>query len=164
MDIKIIPELPQLVTHAVGFLITLWILKRYAWGPLLSLMEERRSRIKSEFDTIEEEKAKAAELSSEYQGKLKDIDRERRERLTDAVTEGKKIAEEIRTQARDEAREIATKAKEDIERDVAKAKVQLKDDMVALTLGATEKVIRERLDDAKHRQLIADFIDKLEKV
>ena len=48
----------QLVTHAIGFLITLWLLKKLAWGPLLDLMEERRNRIAGEFQTIEDEKAK----------------------------------------------------------------------------------------------------------
>ena len=45
-----------LVTHIVGFLITLWILKKFAWRPLLGIMEERRNRIKEEFDKSDKEK------------------------------------------------------------------------------------------------------------
>ncbi len=153
----------QLLTHAIGFLITVWILKRFAWGPLLSLLEERRNRIAGEFKDIEQEKAKVDELTAQYQSKLKDIDAERRTRLVEAVNEGKRIAEEVKASARDEAQEIRAKAKVDIERDIAKAKIQLKDDMIAMTLSATERIIREKLDDAKHRELIGGFIDSVEK-
>ena len=154
----------QLLTHALGFLIVLWILKKYAWGPLLSMMEERRNKIAGEFQQIEDEKVNVAKLTSQYEGKLKDIDAERRAKLVEAVDEGKKISEEIKAAARDDAKQIGVKAKDELERDVAKARVQLKDDMIAMTLAAAEKLIDERLDDAKHRQLIGDFIDhKLEK-
>ncbi len=83
----------QLLTHLIGFLITVWLLKKYAWGPLLNIMEERRAKIKSEFDSIEEEKANVARLTAEYESRLKEIDSERRAKLVEAVNEGKKIAE-----------------------------------------------------------------------
>ncbi len=153
----------QALTHAIGFLITVWILKRFAWGPLLSLLEERRNRIADEFKGIEEEKAKVDQLTAQYEAKLKDIDVERRAKLIEAVAEGKKIAEEIKSAARDEAKEIAVKAKADLVREVAKAKVQLKDDMVTMTVVAAERIINEKLDDRKHRELIGSFIDNVEK-
>lgn len=153
----------QLLTHAVGFLITLWILKRFAWGPILALMDERREKIAGEFAKIEQDKADVADLTDRYDAKLSEIDAERRARLVEAVDEGKKIAEEIKLAAQQAAREQADKAKLDLEREVAKAKVQLKNEMVAITIAAAEKVINEKLDDAKHRDLIGDFIDNLEK-
>jgi len=163
MDINILDEVPQLITHAIGFLITLWVPKEFAWAPLLNLMEERRNRIKSEFENIEAERARADALLAEYEAKLREIDAERRAKLVEAVDEGRKIAEEIKAAAHDEAREITVKAKSDLERDVAKARVTLQGDMVALTLAATEKLIRQKMDDAKHRELISSFIDNLEK-
>ena len=60
-------EWQQLLTHAVGFLITLWILKKFAWGPLLGLMEERRNRIVDEFKRIDDEKAKVAQQAAAYE-------------------------------------------------------------------------------------------------
>lgn len=153
----------QALTHVVGFLITVWILKRFAWGPLLSLLEERRNKIADEFKSIEDEKAKTAELTADYEARLKQIDAKRREKLVEAVNEGKKIAEEIKLAARDEVKELHVKAKADLRRDVDKAKVQLKDDMVSMTIVAAERIIGEKLDDAKHRELIGSFIDNVEK-
>jgi F-type H+-transporting ATPase subunit b len=159
MDVSI----QQLLTHAVGFLITVWILKKFAWGPLLALLEERRKKISDEFETIEEEKKKIDNLSAEYQAKLKDIDAERRAKLVEAVNEGKQIAQKIEAEARDKAQEIHNKAKTDIERDIAKAKVQLKDEMITITMSAAEKILKEKLDDTKHRELIGRFIEGVEK-
>jgi len=152
----------QLLTHLVGFVITVWLLKRYAWGPLLAMMEERRSKIKAEFDNIEAEKANVAKLTAEYEAKLRDIDAERRAKLVEAINEGKKIAEQIKSDARTDAQKQSDKAKEELVRDVAKAKVQLKNDMVTMTITAAQKLINEKLDDPKHRELISGFIDNVE--
>ena len=156
-------EWQLLITHSFSFLITLWILKRFAWGPLLNLIEERRQKIIGEFETIEREKEKAEALNLEYAAKLREIDSERRTKIVEAVNEGKKIAEEIQASARNEAQEIRRKSKSELERELAKAKVQLKNDMVSLALAATEKLLREKLEEALHRKLIGDYIDELEK-
>ena len=156
-------EWQQLATNALGFLITLWIIKRFAWGPLLAIMEERRSSIANEFKRIDDEKAKAARLAADYEQKLKEIDAERRAKLVEAVNEGKKIAEDLKTTARAEAQEITSKTKSELENEVKKARVHLKNEMIAITMIATEKIIREKLDDQKHRQLIGAIIDGAEK-
>jgi F-type H+-transporting ATPase subunit b len=156
-------EWQQILTHAVGFLITLWILKKFAWGPLLSLMEERRNRIIDEFQRIEDEKKKVAEQQALYESKLKDIENERRAKIVEAVDEGKKVAAEIKTHAQVEVKELHDKAKADLEREVAKARVELRDQMVSITISAAEKLVHEKLDDAKQRDLIDRYIQSLEK-
>ncbi len=156
-------EWQLLLTHSLSFLITLWILKRYAWGPLLSMIEERREKIVGEFETIEREKENANQLNAQYEEKLREIDNERRTKIVEAVNEGKKIAEEIQASARNEAQNLRQKSKSELEREVAKAKVQLKNDMVSLALAATEKLLGEKLEEPQHRKLIGDYIDELEK-
>jgi F-type H+-transporting ATPase subunit b len=156
-------ELPQLITHIIGFAITVWLLKKYAWGPLLGLLEERRNKIVSEFDEIEKEKAGVADLSAEYEAKLKDIDNERRAKIVEAVEEGKQLAAEVKANAQAEVKEFHEKAKAELEREVAKAKVQLRNDMIAMSMTAAEKFIGKKLDNDEHRRLIGDFIDGLEK-
>ena len=156
-------ELQQVLTHTVGFLITVWVLKRFAWGPLLGMMEERRNKIVGEFQKIEEEKEKVARLTADYESRLRDIESERRDKLIEAAEEGKQIASEIKAAAHDEIKLLRAKAKDDLDREIVKAKVQLRDEIVTITLVATEKVLHEKLDEAKHRDLIGRFIDNLEK-
>ena len=154
-------EWQQLLTHMVGFLIALWILKRFAWGPLLALMEERRNKIVGEFAEIDNQKAEVAKVTADYEARMKEIDSERRAKLVEAVKEGKELAADIKNEAMEEVRALHEKAKSDLQRDIAQAKVQLRDEMIAMTMTVTEKVIREKMDDRKHRELIGQYIDEL---
>ena len=152
-------EIGQIVTHIIGFLIAVFLLKKFAWKPLLSILEERRSKIKSEFDNIDKEKKKVEDLVSDYQTKLKEIDSLARVKIQEAAREGQKLANEIKENARGESKDILTRAREEIQMDVDKAKVQLKNDLVNMTIRVAEKLIRERLDEEKDKKLIAEFID-----
>jgi F-type H+-transporting ATPase subunit b len=156
-------EWQQLLTHSLGFLITLWILRRFAWKPLLALLEDRRNRIVDEFKKIDDEKAKVAEQKAQYEARLREIDNERRAKLVEAVDEGKKVAADIKAHAQDEVKELHAKAKAELDRDVAKARVELRNQMVAITMTAAEKLIKEKLDDTKHRDLIGKYIAEVEK-
>ncbi len=157
-------KLPELLTQIVGFLLAVWILKRFAWKPLLGMLEQRSARIKSDLDEAEQARKKAGELLLEYQRQLKEIDATARQKIQEAIAEGNRVAAEIREQSRIEAKEIISKARDELARDVAKAKVELRNDMVKMSILATEKIINEKLDDEKHRQLIGRFLDEVEHI
>jgi len=156
-------DIQLILTHMVGFVITVLILKKFAWGPILGVLNDRRNKIKSEFGKIEEDKTAAAKIKADYEAQLKDIDNLSRQKLSDAVNEGQKIAAEIKEQGREEAKEIVTRAKAELERDVDKARAALKEDMVTMTIAAAEKIISTKLDDGENRRLISEFIDSVEK-
>ncbi|MDH4222793.1 MAG: F0F1 ATP synthase subunit B [candidate division Zixibacteria bacterium] len=157
-------EFGQVITQIIGFLIVLIILKRFAWKPLLSILEERRAKIKSEFDKLGEDKKSLKELTAEYEDKLKDIEGLARQKILEAAKEGQEMANQIKENARKEGLEIMNRSKEEIQREVEKAKVQLKNDMVNLSLLAAQKIIQLKLDQEKDRKLIRDFIEELEKI
>jgi F-type H+-transporting ATPase subunit b len=156
-------DISQIITHMIGFLITVWLLKKFAWKPLLSMMEERRQKIVSEFEKIDLDKSEAGKLKTSYEEKLKNIDAERRQKIAGAVNEANKIASDIKLGAQQEASGIIARTREQLTRDIASAKVQLKEDMVAITLAAAEKILHEKLDERKERELIGKFIDSIEK-
>ncbi len=155
-------ELSQIITNIIGFLIALWLLKKFAWRPLLSTLEQRRQRIKSDLESAENRKKEMDKLSAEFEEKLRGIDAIARARIQEAIVEGNKMAAEIKESARRESREIVAKARAELARDIAKAKVQFRDEVVQMALSAAEKLIRERLDRQKHRDLIQDFLGELE--
>lgn len=95
---------------------------------------------------------------------MKEIDNERRAKMVEAVKEGKQMAADIKADAINEIRALHEKGKADLQRDVAKAKVQLRDEMIGLTMAAARKVVREKMDDAKHRDLIGRYIDELGRI
>ena len=152
-----------IITQIIGFLIALWILKAFAWKPLLKMLDDRRLKITGDIDEAEKIRAGADELLEDYKGKLRDIDTEARAKIQEAISEGNRIASEIRDQARDESRQILTKSREELARDVAKARVQLRDDMVDMALRAAEKVISAKLDEGEQKRLLDDFFKEVDK-
>ena len=153
-------EFNLIFTQIVAFIIIYYILKRYAWQPLLKIMNDRTDKIQSGFDEIEQQKTLLKQLSDDYQNKLSTIEEEARDKIQDAINEGKKISDEIQANTQAKAKEILEKAKESVENEIAKAKTQLKNDIVNLTIAATEKMIHTKLDDAHQKKLINDFVEE----
>jgi len=155
-------EYSQILTHIVGFLIALWILGKFAWKPILGVLDERRQKIADEFANIDNKKLEAEKLLADYEQRLKHIEDEARQRLNESVAEGQKIAAQIKADAQDEAKKIISRAKQDLEREVAQARSLLKADMVSMTLAATERLLHEKLDAGAHQKLINRFLDEVE--
>jgi F-type H+-transporting ATPase subunit b len=154
----------ELFAQVVAFLIVLWILKKWAWKPILKVLEDRRQKIQSEFDGISQKKKEVETLVSDYQAKLEGIDSLARAKIQEAASEGQKLANEIRENARQDAKELVDRSREEIQRDIEKAKVQLRDDLVRISLGAAEKIMKEKMDEKKDKELISDFINQMEKL
>ena len=154
-------EWPQIVTQIIGFVIALWILKRYAWKPILSMLEGRRNSIQEEMDDTAADRSAAADTLAEYQEKMKDIDSAARTKIQEAVREGQAVATEIKDSARKEAQTFLDRAKEEIDRERVKAKIELRRDVVDLSLRAAEKLLGETLDEEKNRRMVDAFIDDL---
>ena len=155
-------EISQVLTHLVGFLVAFFILKTYAWKPILKVLDDRRQKIVDEFAELEEQKQKTDLLFAEYEDRLRTIEEEARRRIQQAVSEGQQMAGEIKQQAQEDARRITARAEADIERELAKARVLLKEEMIGLTLGATERLLREKLDAGAHRKLVERFLSEVE--
>lgn len=158
----VMPKLPQLLTTALGFICFVLILGRFAWGPILSVLDERRQKVEGDYAAAEKNLAEAEELKGEFESKLADIKAIEREKVQEAVKRGELTAENIVAKARTSADELRVKADQDIELESHKAQIELRDSVVAMAIGAAEKIIGERLDDELHRKLISEFIDSVE--
>lgn len=153
-----------IVTQIIGFLLVLWILKAFAWKPLLKMLEARRQRISGDIEEAEKIKADAGKILEQYQARLRDIEGEARSKIQEAVSEGNRIAAEIREQARQESRLILARSRDEMTRDVARARVQLRDDMVEMAVRAAEKIISTKLDTSEQKRILDDFLKEVDRV
>jgi F-type H+-transporting ATPase subunit b len=157
MDIK----LDLVLTQMLGFVLFVWILRRLAWGPVMNVLEARRDRIREEFAAAERARAEAHELKARYEQDLRGIEVKARQRMQDAIAEGQKVAAEIKHQAQDEATARLERASDEIVREREKAKELLKEQVAHLSILTAEKILRQKLDDANQRRLVATFIDEV---
>lgn len=153
-------EIQQILTQAIGFLVLLFILKKIAWKPLLSLLDERREKISAEFQSIERTKSELSRLEQDYKARLAEIEAQARQKIQEAISEGQKISVELQEKAREEGKNILNKAKDNIELEIAKARVELRNQVVSLAIRAAEKVIKEELSEERHKRLVTEFIDE----
>ena len=156
-------EWPQILSQAISFLILLAILKKFAWGPLLSMLDARRARIEEDLRQVAQRKEEMERLQQEYARRLAKIEEEARTKIQQAVLEGKRISMEIQDQARAQGLELVEKSKQTIELELAKAKVTLRDQLATMTIGAVERILQEKLDPEKDRRLIDSVLEQLEK-
>jgi F-type H+-transporting ATPase subunit b len=151
----------EIVTHLIAFLIFVWILKKFVWAPLLKTIDERREKIEGDFAKAEELQKEADETKARFEAELSEIEEKARKEMQKAIEEGKRISQEIQQKAREDAEALLERAKQNAEIELANARKQLRKDVVELTLAATEKVLREKIDRAAHQRHIDTFIDEL---
>lgn len=157
------PDLQQILSQALSFLLLVFILKRFAWRPLLTMLDQRRARIEEEIRQLAHSEAELARLQQEYHERLATIEEEARTKIQQAILEGKRIAVEIQEQAREQASAIMTKSKDTIEMELAKAKVTLRDEVAGMTLEAMERILRQKLDAETDRHLVDSVLEELER-
>ena len=154
-------ELKFLLTNAIGFLLLVLVLRNLAWGKLLGAIDARRDAIKSEIEAAEAQRAEAERQRQDYEARLATIEAEARAKVQEAVADSQRIAAEIKEQTRVEAADMIAKAEERIRLEQAQALIALRDDVVRLTMMATEKVVKESMDAARHDRLIRDFLQEI---
>lgn len=155
-------DLAQVLSQAIAFLVTLAILKRFAWKPILQILDERRDSIQAQFDAIQEQRDELIILEAEYNERLEALEALARTKIQDAIHEAQKIAREIQQKARDQSQELLEKTRSDLEQEFIKARMQLKNDVVQLTMLATQKLTHEAMNLATQEKMLVEFVENLE--
>jgi F-type H+-transporting ATPase subunit b len=154
-------DIRQVITQILGFMILLWVMRKFAWGPILGALEARRQKIAGDFEAARQAKADADATKLQLENELKGIEAKARQRLLEAVAEGQKVAGEIHAQAQTEAASRLARAQDDIAREREKAKEMLKEQVVSLSMRTAEKILRQHLDDAAQRKLVGEFVEEV---
>ena len=148
-------------TQILGFLLLLWGLSKWAWGPLTAQLEARRRKIAGEFAEAERRQLAADALKVKLEQDLRGIDAQARAKLQEAVAEGQKVAGEIRVQAQKDAQDRMARAEDEMMREREKAKELLKEQVIGLSIATAEKILKAKLDDPAQRKLAGQFIDEV---
>ena len=151
----------QVATTALAFLIFFWISKKLFWTSIIQAIEARQARIRGEFDAIDDLKRKVEGMEAQYARQLAEIEATARNKMQEATAHGKHIAEQIAEQARRDADAALERNKQVIAIEMEKAREELRQEVVEMTMTATERIIKERLDDSKHRQLVTSFVEEI---
>jgi F-type H+-transporting ATPase subunit b len=158
-----IATIAQILTTLLAFGIFVFLAKKLFWKPMLDTIEERQAKIQGEFDKIDAMQRQVDQLQADYSKRMSDIEAEARLKLQEAMAQGKQIAEQVAEQARRDAEETRTKAAQSLAIELEKAKAELKQDVVRMTLAATEKLIRQNMNEPRQQELVTNFVEELSR-
>jgi len=154
-------DIRQVVTQILGFLILLWVMRKFAWTPLLAQLQARRDKIAAEFAEAERRQAQADASQTRLDQAMRDIESQKRAKIQEGVAEGQRVAVEIREQAHQQAAQRLARAEDEVVREIEKAKEALKQQMIRISVRGAEKILREKLDESHQRKLVGEFIDEV---
>jgi len=142
----------------ITFIVLLILLYKVAWKPILSTIDKRENTIQDSLDSAKNAQEEAEKLLSKHQEMIKSAEQEAQNLIRENKDLAEKSKQEVLAQARNTAQNFIEKAKADIEKEKEAALLSLRTEVADLVISATRKIIGETLDEAKHRQMVDDFI------
>jgi F-type H+-transporting ATPase subunit b len=149
------------IVELITFLVMLAVLARYVYPEIVRLAEARQRTIAEQLKQAEDARAAAEERLKEAEAKLVDARKTAQGVLDAAGKSAEQLRQEIRQKAEDESKRTVEAARKEIEAEREQAVRSVRNEVAGLVVSATEKVIGETLDDAKHRQLIERAIQEV---
>jgi F-type H+-transporting ATPase subunit b len=138
-----------------------FLLGKFAWGPILQVVEARERNIQSALDDAAQRNDEAAKLLEEHKALLADGRRQASELIAEGRAAGENVRKEIEEKARAEAQSILERARTEIGRERDAALEALRKESVDLALAAASRLMHENLDQAKDRALVERYLGEL---
>ncbi len=148
----------MLITQIVNFAVLLGVLWMLLYKPILNALQQRQEKIRESLAQADAMRQEAKSTEQRFEQELQKARREGQEIIARAQEMAEKVRQETLEQARQEAQQILDKAREEIEYDRKQAMAELQQQVAALSLLVSQKVIGEALDEATHHRLVSEFI------
>jgi F-type H+-transporting ATPase subunit b len=158
--IQVTPGL--MIWTIVCFLVALFVLRRFAFGPIQTLIDERRERIRRSLDEADEAREEARNLLEEHRKLIGQARNEAEEILSEARHVGKAMQQRVKDETEADRQRRLEETKRQIEAETRRALEAIRAEVAELSLFAAEKVTRKTLDDKDQRRLIDEAIGELD--
>ncbi len=158
----LMPGLGLIFWMTVSFGFVLLILKKYAWKPILHVLNQREKQLAKSFSDARRIEYEMSQLAVIKSTRIAEADKMHSEITAKARLDAEKIIEEAKQKAMEEARIISEKADEMVEAYKKQAMLEIRGQLSSLSLDIAEKVLQEEFSD---RSRNASYVNKLlEKV
>lgn len=147
----------------ITFLLVLFLLSKFAWKPLLKVLQEREDEIKSSLKDAEVAKTELEKVNLESEKILNNARAEARKIQAESKSVSEKQRDEIIHKAKEEAKKIVVNAESQIKMEKDLAIKQIQEKVIELTFSISEKVIKKNLTSDDNKKIIKDSLKSLEK-
>jgi F-type H+-transporting ATPase subunit b len=146
---------------AITFLLLLLVLSRFAWKPIVTVLDERERTIRDAIEQAKRERAEAERCAEEQKATLAAAQREASELAKRSQREMEVLRQDLAAKARKEADELVAQARKQIVEEKAKAISEIKGLAADLAIEAARKLIHATLDEKSQRALVEEYIAQL---
>ena len=154
----ITPAIGQIFWGGLVFLLLLFLLKKFAWKPMLTAVNEREQSIQESIELAEKTRAEMESMKAQNEDLLKEARVERDKMIREASETAKKLVEEAREEGKAQQAKIVADAQKVINSEKAAAIAELKTQVASLSLEIAEKVIKGELASNDKQKALAEQI------
>ena len=154
------PGIGLIFWTSVVFLLLVFILKKFAWKPILDAVEERSDSIEKAINAADEAKASLDQLNIERDKIKKESLAERDALLKEARDTKNKIISDAKAKAKQETDKILSDAREVIKNEKMAAITELKNQVAILSLEIAEKIVKDQLSSNDKQKALVDALVK----
>ena len=146
-----------LIAQIIAFVVFIWLINRYLWGPMLSALEQRRQRVADGLAAAEQ----GQKNLSEAQLTVEKMEAEARDQANDIITHAERrateIIEESKSIAREESEQIKRSAQSDLDQQVLQAREALRQQIASLVVQGAERILGKEVDAEAHRAALREL-------
>lgn len=163
MDNPLVQPDPGLFFWTIAvFLVLLFLLRKFAWGPLLAALDERQAGIRKSLDDADEARRELAEVQTKASALIGKARMEADAILSEARADGVRIRQELRDLAQKEAEAITRNAQQQIQLERDRAVTDLRQEAVDLSVLIASKLVRRNLTREDNAALIEDALQQVD--
>jgi len=146
--------------QSVIFIALIFLLRKFAWGPILSAVNDREKSIEAALESAEEAKAQMTALKSDNEALLNEARAERDAMLKEAREIKDGIVADAKGIANKESEKIIAAARESIQHEKMAAITELKNQVATLSIEIAERILKDELSSADKQKAIIDNVVK----
>ncbi len=145
----------------VVFTVTLLILRKFAWGPILGAVQAREQALTDAMAAAERDRNEAAKLVAEQKAAIETARNEAQRYIAEGRATAESMRGEMLEQTRQQQAELLERARKEIEAEKVKAVEELRREAVDLALAGAGKLIGQKLDGDADRKLVEQYLASL---
>lgn len=145
------------------FLVLLWVLKKVAWKPILSALDQREAAIKESLEKAEKAKEEAQKVLDENQANISRAEEESKKIIDQSRAYAEKLKDQMIRESKEQAKKIVDDASAEIERKKDEAFNELKNQVAEIAINAAEKILKESLDKESNKKIVDKYISDISR-
>ena len=157
------PDFGVLLLTVCNFLLLVFLLKKFAWGPILGALEKREAQIESDKQTAAQARKSAEELKKELDERLAQISNEAAQKMAAAVKAGEMQKEQLLAQAKEQAERLLAQATQQIEAEKNKALADVRSEIASISMLAASRVVGQDLQADNADKIVAQVLEEVQK-